>query len=230
MKTHLAVLLNSESSIGSLQKKFPKIKWIVLPGLRFKKLKFRRPKKSFDFLLLTSKTSIQFLPSLPNVKKIICIGAKTQEAFRKKFRKKSFLIEDSNSKGILRYFKKSKASIFFPRSKKGDPSLPRMLKARGYRVDARHLYDTKIFSVRREMKNLQSQKNFKNLKKAIFLTSPSSLEVVRKSLKKSELKKHQWAFVAIGPTTLKAIKSRGFRAIKAAKPELSEMAKIFLRS
>lgn len=226
MKTHLAVLLNPESFILELKKAFPQIRWVLLPGLEFRKLKSRIPKKSFDFVLITSKTSVRFLSSLPKARQIICIGPKTYEAFRRKFKLKARVLKASHSEGILKFFKKTEASIFFPRSKLGDPRLVQSLEAIGCRVTTSMLYTTKTHSVRLHLKRLVKSRQLK----AFFLTSPSSLKVVLRSISKQELKRQKWSFVAIGPTTRRQARLSGLAVIQSQKPDLASMARSFLRS
>jgi uroporphyrinogen-III synthase len=225
------VLFREELQPRSAEKNLQPLQILWCPAISIRPKKFKIPKGSFDFLLITSSNALRFVRSRPKVKTVIAIGEKTSESIRLKNGEKIKILKDSHSDGVAQFFEKQVPSrILYLRgslSKKlGDKNLIKKIKACGHRVQTVETYQTKILSVKRRLRKILSR----NKVDGFFLTSPSTVEAIRKSFSLREIHSWKCSWVAIGPTTSKAIRKLRKVTQTAKLPTLISMKKKFLEN
>lgn len=187
----------------------------LVPVLKFKKLQFKIPKRQFDFLLITSQTTLKLHRKLPQARNIILMGDQTASLWNGK---RPVIIQGESSDDILNYFRNRKGSILFLRSKLGDPKVVEQLRRGGRVVCVRHVYETKIEPPKTKLKQLLSRSA-----PGLFLgfLSPSGVLAVRRTHLWNGLMKKNPTVIAIGKTTKRALEKYGIKSLQAAKPEIS---------
>ncbi len=200
MKKRICIFLGSRAKIRSTSS----CQVFFLKGIKITPLKKYQIPQRADYVLLTSKNSLTRGHEFPLLATWVLIGRETAEAARRFKPAQKVILSDSNSQGVIQFFKKLKKRglIFFPRSARGDSQLPQALRRIGFRLIVRKAYTTKVLSVRRRLlailKRSQSSPVF------VCVSSPSTLQCLRKSLPASERQKLK-GLISIGPTTSAAL-------------------------
>lgn len=185
-------------------------------------------KQTFDFVLVTSKNALRFSRRSPRGKHWIVIGKKTWLSLPLEWRKsisKKTILNESNSKGVLKFFDSRKkafknASVFYPCSSLSGTEIPKALQKYGYRLKVLRTYRTQILSVRKPLQSILKRHQID----AFFMTSPSTVTALQKSFSKTEVKRWPVKWVAIGPTTAAAARKWGLKPLlMAPKPSLRAM-------
>lgn len=190
------------------------------PAFEIKPLASSFPKKTFDYVLVTSQNALRFARRLPNGKRWVFIGDASRKAVGEVSQPR--VLSERNSSGILSFFAgQARGSLFFPRSRLGDPELVRSLRRLGFRITVRHTYETKIVDLRAKLRQVLSQAPLDS----VFVTSPSSFVGIRRALKIEELRKYNWIWVAIGPTTAASLKKFKLDVKVSRQPALNSMMK-----
>jgi uroporphyrinogen-III synthase len=197
----------------------------VVPAFTIRSRAVTLPKGTFDYGLITSANAIGGLSHLPKAKKWIAIGSTTARAIKRSFEMRPIVLKNSHSEGVVQFFAALPPSkIFFPRSTRADAAVVKKLRRFGHKVHLLHTYDTKLESIRLPLlKNLRDRRI-----DSVFVTSPSSFESVKRSLTRAEVLNWKVKWIAIGPTTAKAMKKFGLKVHVAKQPSLAAMVKTLM--
>lgn len=186
-------------------------KVFVLPLIRIAQpkeggLALRRALKNVDryqWLIVTSQNAMRavrmILKKIPKNLKIIRVKKK-------------------GVAGLIRFFKNKKVAgqkILYPISQIGRKELVKILKKKGAKVDVVEAYQTlPAFAGTAKL-----QKVLEKGIEAVLFFSPSAVDVFFKKMsgKKSALKKLH--FIPIGPTTARAIRSKGYKTSSTISPD-----------
>lgn len=196
-----SVIVLRSASAGSLRDHRLKTKKLIfVEPTRFQSRRVSIPRKTYDFLLLTSFRSVHASRLVP-AKRVVCIGPTTRGEFVRKYgtSEKIISLSGSSSKAVIAFFKKwrnTNKSIFFPRSALADPELVHRLRSLGLKVCVRHTYTMKSIGIRPAIKMALKQKP-----QAIFFASPSGVASLLRSFSKSEIESWGLKMMCIGPTT-----------------------------
>jgi uroporphyrinogen-III synthase len=201
------------------QKNLRPLKSVCVAPYRFVSLPVKLPEGTFDFAIVSSAQTLKHLKARPSAAHWVFVGEASRRSFGSKSAKTSVL-KRTDSNGILQFFKKQKPSrIFFPRSREADRSLVRRLRDLGHRVRVVHPYGLRYSPLRSSLKTLFLNKDFG----AIFLSSPSCFEALRKSFSLKELRSWPLSWVVIGPTTQAALARYRVKSLKAPQASLQSM-------
>jgi|GEM_PF-5092709 len=181
-----------------------------IPGIKIQPLLLKIPKKTYDYVLITSSNALRFKKKWPVARRWIAIGRSTQKFIESRISNVE-RTPKAGSEGVLKFFKqargKRRASIFFPRSKIAEPKLIEALRKLGYRVCVRHSYNTQILSVRRPFMKLLQQKKIDG----IYFTSPSTVRAFCRSFSPKERRNLPLKYFCIGETTFNEMKRLGLK-------------------
>jgi uroporphyrinogen-III synthase len=194
------------------------LKVFSCPGIKTYKLKYSIPKKTYDFCLITSANTFRFLKKIPHANTYVYIGKQTAKSA---VAQKGAVLTNSNSEQILKFFKKKNCkgkSLIFPRSALGDPKLVRGLRKLGLKVSVRHIYGTRVLKLTTPLKKLHAKHKIG----AHFVTSPSIVKAAVRAMRGIDW---QGKWVAIGPTTARALREAGIRPLVASQASLQAMKK-----
>lgn len=189
-------------------KQYKSLHCFEIQAIKIRQKEFSIPRKKFDYCLISSAN----IPAqcLKRVKAFqwVFIGGRSFLEFRD-LAENAIQVSPSSSRGILKYFQLIKkergegASIFFPRSSRGDPDLVKKLRKLGFKVALRHVYDTQSINFSKELKALLSRESIDY----VFFMSPSGVSAFRKSVPIATLRTWSPGLLSIGPTTDKALRS-----------------------
>lgn len=217
MKSSRAQVLVFSEKFNSRSAGQCRFRVIHIPLIESRALQFQKPNKVFDFILVTSKNTAEFVRSWPRAGRVLCVGEETKKRLPKELQKRSSVLSDSHSEGLVRYFQHLPSqSIFFPRSKRADPQTVARLRRRGHRVLVRHVYTTRLRLRRSELEESllsPSQKIF-------IVTSPSILRSLAWNLGRKKLRALEARWIALGPSTARAAREYGLRPQIAKKASL----------
>jgi uroporphyrinogen-III synthase len=179
--------------------------------------------KNFDWLIFTSVNSVFYFIeriiqkiSLDNLRecKICVVGEKTAESVQKYGLKISLIPEKFNSQGIISAFEKIEVKglkFLFPSGDIAKEDIVEYLTNRGGEVERAIVYLTKLPEISSVDKI--KQKFLENKIDIVIFMSPSSFNNFLKIIPEENIHNLLGKSVkisAIGPTTAKAIKERGF--------------------
>jgi len=214
-KTKILVLGDKSKFLRSghpILKARPHLECFELEAIEIEARKIDIPKIGFDFCLISSANVPAQAVKRIKAKQWIFIGGRSYLEFRD-LAENAVQVSPSSSLGIVRYFRSVRkespkgARIFFPRSSRGDTQIIKQLRALGFRVVVRHVYDTKILNFSKSLVKLRKEHQID----AVFFMSPSGVSAFKKSVRLSDLRKWKPQLLAIGPTTersLRALRSK----------------------
>lgn len=219
------VLLRESESLAKDKKRLSSVKVHSIPVLKSVRIKAKIPRGDYDVVVLSSQKTVHYLNRLPSTSEVLCIGQFTAKAFKKKFKKRLIVLSESNSKGLIQYFRqRKKLRIFFPRSALGDPKTVRELRALGHRVCVRKIYTLRRFDVRSPLQKLIRAQD----RLGWFVTSPSIFKALRSMFSDKQLRQFPGVWLSIGPTTTKELqKVVRNNFLEASETSLEAMLKVY---
>lgn len=206
LKTHRNLLLLREREPRwSKRPDLKGRKLYFLPLIKFKKLSYRCPRRSYDLSIFSSATTLSYLKRRPRSNAVLAIGASTASAIQRVKGERHFVLNNGNSTKMLAWIKRKYSkpvSIFFARSQIGDSTLIQALRGMGHSVFVCHPYATKII---RRPKALSAVIKSKSIGE-IFFTSPSSVTAFFRSSTRRSRASWGLRYSCIGPTTAKRLR------------------------
>jgi uroporphyrinogen-III synthase len=193
---------------------------ILIESIRIVPQKIKAKFEHYDYGIISSVHAVSALRKWPEVDRWIAIGERTKAALKKKVKAPVRVLKDNNSQGLKNFFKsKSGVRIFYPRSSLTDSRTLRSLAGEKNQLDAPIAYKTYLLSLRSQLKRLS-----KNSQNFIFVVlSPSSVRSIVQSGSLDFLKSRVVAWLAIGPTTAREIRSFGFSVQTARETNLRQV-------
>ena len=184
----------------------------ILPTIDFQPLEFEIPPlENFDYLYFGSKRGVRYFLSkvvdIPKNLKILAVGEKTAKVLKERGFKPFFVLKGS-SENLLELAKEKKLQrgrMLIPTAKVHTKAIYK-LKEFGFEIEVLPVYETVFLKYPQQ----QVVKVLENTDIVIF-TSPSTfLSLLENLQKRAEILKKK-IIVAIGKTTAKAVRERGFR-------------------
>lgn len=173
---------------------------------------------SSDWLLFTSRTAVQAwaalgLPLTGHVPKLGVVGEATAREVELLGAEVTLTAEPANAQGLLRTFRARvtpPASVGLPCAEQALPTLSTGLARAGFDVNKVWIYKTvpQPFSA--------------TTADIIVLASPTAVSALRDELN------DKMRLIALGPSTYRAVRERGWRATEARTPDLSGVVQAVL--
>lgn len=147
---------------------------------------------------------------------LIVTSQNTMRVLRRRVKKfpknlKIIRVKKEGVAGLIRFFKNKKVAgqkILYPMSQIGRKELVRILKKKGAKVDAVEAYQTLPAFVG----TAKLQKALRKGIEAVLFFSPSAVDIFFKKMSGKKLALKKLRFIPIGPTTAKAIRSKGYKS------------------